>query len=162
MVFADTKKDSSALPQGVRDVRAKGGGTIPMVFVTTADGKKGIDAIPYNVLKEDMRKANRELKKTLETVDVLDSGVSAESDSGADGVTSTDEPAPTSASNNGLFAESQAWTNSDGKTITAAIKSVSDDSVKFIMADGRALDYPLAKLSDDSRKKIEELKGAAN
>ena len=71
VVFADSKKDKASLPKGVADVRAKGGNTIPIVFVTTADGEKGIDALPYSDLKADMRKAVRELRKSLEDVDVI-------------------------------------------------------------------------------------------
>ena len=71
VVFADSKKDKESLPKGVMDVRAKGGNTIPMVFITTSDGEKGIDAVPYSDLKADMRKAVRELRKSLEDVDVI-------------------------------------------------------------------------------------------
>ena len=71
------------------EVRAKGGNTIPMVFVTTANGNKGIDAIPYASLKNDMRKSVRELRKTLEEVDVLDSG--AKDDEGADALRTAEQ-----------------------------------------------------------------------
>ena len=153
MVFADTKKDSAGLPAGVRDVRAEAGNTIPMVFVTTADGEKGIKGISYAILKEDMRDAVRELKKTLETVDVI----GGESDDAAAEVAAASTTEETTSSDSGLLAESQAWTNTDGQTINAAIRKVEGDQVEFLMTDGRSIPYPLAKLSEESRKKIEEL-----
>ena len=150
VVFANSKTESSSLPAGVRDVRAKGGSTIPMVFVTTADGSKGIDAVTYAAMKEDMRDAVKALRKTLEKADVLGGGAEAED-------TETEETAAAESTENKLFAESQQWTNSDGKPITAAIKAVEGGQVKFIMADWRALDYALEKLSAESQKKISEI-----
>ena len=124
-----------------------------MVFVTTADGEKGIKGISYAVLKEDMRDAVRELKKTLETVDVMGGG----GDDAAAEVAAASTTEETTSSDSGLFAESQAWTNTDGQTINAAIRKVEGDQVEFLMTDGRSIPYPLAKLSEESRKKIEEL-----
>ena len=71
VVFAHSKKEYGSLPAGAKEVRPKGGNTIPMVLVTTANGTKGIDAIPYATLKSDLRKSVRNLKTTLESVDVL-------------------------------------------------------------------------------------------
>lgn len=48
------------------------------------------------------------------------------------------------------------WTNSDGKTIHAAVVKADETSVTFLMANGKSVDYPLDKLSDESRKIIEE------
>ena len=50
VVFANSRTDFGNLPAGAKEVRAKGGNTIPMVFVTTADGRKGIDAHFLGVL----------------------------------------------------------------------------------------------------------------
>lgn len=115
-----------------------------MVFVTTADGSKGIDAIPYDTLKSDMRGAVRELRKTLESVDVLGAGAASP------GATA-EAPAPA------MLADAQAWTNAEGKTIHAAIKTVIDGEVEFIMPNGSSVKYPLANLSAESQKKISDL-----
>ena len=144
------------MPKGAKAARSKAGNTIPMVLVTSADGEKEISGISYATLKDDMRKANRELKKTLETVDVLASdGSSESSDAEADAAATT--TASTTEKESGNLAEIQEWKNSDGKAITAAIRKVDGDQVEFIMADGRALKYPLAKLSPESREKIKGL-----
>ena len=150
VVFANTKSDSGSLPAGAKKVRSEAGGTIPMVFVTTADGEEGIQGISYAVLKEDMRDAVRDLKKKLETVNVLGSSAEAEAEIA--------EAEETSENASGLFAESQAWTNTDGNTITAAIEKLDGDQVVFKMPNGQALSYPLAKLSAESQKKIQEMK----
>lgn len=52
--------------------------------------------------------------------------------------------------------EQRSWTNSDGKTIQAAVVKADETSVTFLMANGKNVDYPLDKLSDESRKIIEE------
>lgn len=52
--------------------------------------------------------------------------------------------------------EQRSWTNSDGKTIQAAVVKADETNVTFLMADGKSMEYPLDKLSDESRKIIEE------
>jgi hypothetical protein len=135
------------MPKGAKAARSSAGNTIPMVFVTTADGETSIAGISYDTLKADIRDANRDLKKTLNTVDVLGSGSELEKTT-TDSEASTEKP--------GFLAEIQAWKNSDGKEITAAIKSFDGTNVVFVMG-GREVSYPISKLSEESRKKIEEL-----
>ena len=145
VVFADSKKDKESLPKGVMDVRAKGGNTIPMVFITTSDGEKGIDAVPYSDLKADMREAVRELRKSLEDVDVL---------GGVDSVDDTD------ASNDveeKKAPEFEQWENSAGKKIKAAVQEIEGDRVLFLLPNGKTLWYDISKLSESSQSK---LKGA--
>ena len=144
VVFADTKKDKASLPKGVMEVRAKGGNTIPMVFITTADGEKGIDAVPYAVLKADMREAVRELRKSLEDVDVL---------GGVDSVDDTD------ASNDieeKKAPEFKQWENSAGKKIKAAVQEIEGDRVLFLLPNGKALWYDISKLSESSQSKLKD------
>jgi hypothetical protein len=124
------------LPEGVRSVRAKGGSTIPMVFVTTADGSKGIDAIPYAILKEDTRKAARTLRKTLEGVDVV--GESPKEEEAEEEINVQD------------------WTNTDGKTITASVNSLEDTRVQFQLENGKLVWYPIEKLSEESQELLKE------
>jgi len=59
---------------------------------------------------------------------------------------------PTAA--NGPLIPSRDWTNTDGHTITAAVKSASSSNVIFLMTNGKTVEYPLAKLSEESRKVI--------
>ena len=144
VVFADTKKDKASLPKGVMEVRAKGGNTIPMVFVTTADGEKGIDAVPYAVLKADMREAVRELRKSLEDIDVL-GGVDSVDDTDA-GDEAEQEKAP----------EFQQWENSAGKKIKAAVRDVDGARVLFLLPNGKTVWYDVSKLSEASRLKLQD------
>ena len=76
------------------------------MLVTTADAGKGIQAFSYNTMKVDMRKAVRELRDKLETVDVLGGGAAAAADD--------DEPESSSSADDDLSAETQVWTNAHG------------------------------------------------
>ena len=135
------------MPKGAKAARSSAGNMIPMVLVTTADGETSIAGISYDAMKADIRDARRGLEKKLETVDVLGSGSETEEPD-----TDTEE----SAEKPGLLAETQAWKNSDGKEITAAVKSFDGTNVVFVM-NGREVSYPISKLSEESRKKIEAL-----
>lgn len=124
-----------------------------MVLVTTANGEREIEGISYDRLKEDMRDTNRELKKKLETVDVLGTGeVPAEGET-AEG--SGNAPAA-AMKPEGLLSDSQVWSNTDGKEITAAVKSVAAGTVVFVI-NGNEVPYPLSNLSPESRAAIESL-----
>lgn len=119
-----------------------------MVFVTTADGSKGLDAISYTILKSDMRDAVRDLGKSLEAMDVV----------GSESLGSASEDV--AVAENGLAAPlalTQDWQNSDGKTIKAGIKEVKGENVVFTMPNGKDVSYPLSKLSEDSLARIAEL-----
>ena len=98
-----------------------------------------------------MRKAVRELRDKLETVDVLGGGAAAAADD--------DEPEGSSSADDDLIAETQVWTNAQGNKITAGIRAVTSGKVLFVMPGGKVVPYPLIKLSDESREKIEELTG---
>lgn len=65
------------------------------------------------------------------------------------------ETVPTTKKGTNLI-EQRSWTNSDGKTIQAAVVKADETSVTFLMTNGKNVDYPLDKLSDESRKIIEE------
>jgi len=56
--------------------------------------------------------------------------------------------------------KTEAWTNTDGKTIQATLAEVAADKVVFVI-NGSRVDYELAKLSDASKKRVAELKAAS-
>ncbi len=124
-----------------------------MVFVTTADGGTGIEAIPYEKLRDDMRKANRELRRNLEAVDVIASSGSTEPSGGGE----ESMPVPPGEDADATLAPVQAWTNAEGKTISAAVAKVGADSVTFEMPDGKQVEYPLHRLSQESRERLAKL-----
>ncbi len=82
-----------------------------MVLITTADGTKGIDAIPYTTLKGDLRKSVRALKTTLKTTDVLGRKAGDE-----ENASTTEEPSEEPAP---AFVD---WENAKGKVITASVQ----------------------------------------
>jgi len=54
-----------------------------------------------------------------------------------------------------LVAE-RAWTNTDGKTMMAALISVDGANAKFKMKNGSTVSYPLAKLTEEDQTTIKE------
>lgn len=129
-------------------VRNKGGNTIPMVLVTTADAGKGISAIPYANLKSDMRKSVRTLRATLEDADVLAGGASEEAGPDKEATTATKK----STEDTPEFIQ---WENTAGKKITAAVKDIRDGKVLFHLKNGKAVWYDISKLSKASQEKLE-------
>ncbi len=64
--------------------------------------------------------------------------------------------APPATKKEANLIEQRSWTNSDSKTIQAAVVKADETNVTFLMANGKSIAYPLDKLSDESRKIIEE------
>ena len=153
VVFANSKTERSKLPKGAMEVRKSAGNIIPMVFVTSADGTKGVKAFSYDTLKKGTRDANRELRSLLkEDPNLFDSGNSPSDTEDPDSGEKT-----TGSGSPNLLAASQEWTNAEGTAITAAIQKVQDGNVHFLMPNGKVIPYPLTKLSADSQSKIKRL-----
>lgn len=145
VVFANSKGEFSSLPAGAKQMIREGGRGIPIVAVTDVSGERGIAAVSYAQLYDDARGAAREVRKKLEDVDVIGSAASEEE-------TLAETEAPVSP-----LAESQDWTNSDGKTIKAAIDRLDGDSVVFVMDDGREVPYRISRLAPESQERIRAL-----
>ena len=158
VVFVDSRKDFGALPKGAKEVRGQAGNTLPMAFVTTADGSKGLKGITYEAMKKDMRGVVRDLRKELDGKDVLGGGSVAAGEPAEEATSSLPEPTTETTRKEGVVAESQRWTNSEGRVITAAVQKVEEGKVHFVMSNGSVVPYPLDKLSIDSRLKIEALR----
>lgn len=150
IVFIDSKKDGlDKAPKPVGELRNQShmGNTIPMVMVTTADLSTGLKGINHDALA-DCRKVVRDLRKELKEVDVVGNGAAPAGDNDAK---------PEEKSTSTLLAEEQAWTNAEGKTITAAILMADETTVTFQMPDGKVVAYPLAKLSASSQESVQAL-----
>jgi len=65
-------------------------------------------------------------------------------------------PPPAASAATGPLIPIQAWTNTEGREIRAAVKKADDTTVTFQMADGREIVYQLSKLSEGSRQAITE------
>ena len=115
-----------------------------MVMVTTADLTTGLKGFSYKDL-HDSRGAARDLKKAIKEMDVVGNAASA------------DDEVEEEAGGSTLLAEEQAWTNSEGKTITAAILMADENSVTFQMPNGKAVEYPVSKLSASSQENVAAL-----
>ncbi len=63
----------------------------------------------------------------------------------------------TEAGNSPAFVE---WNSSDGKTIEARFHSLSGDSVKVVMRDGRSFEIPFARLNAESVEQAKRLAGS--
>jgi hypothetical protein len=160
VLFADSKKDRGDLPKGAVEMlnSPKAGNTIPIVVVTSANGGKGIEAIPYADLKSDARGAARDLRKKLEGVDVVAGGGEAAADKKDDKKdTGADKQDSGAADEGDLLCEEREWTNSSGNKMRAAVVQVTGGTVTFKLPGGKIVDYPLERLSEDSRTEIGKL-----
>lgn len=145
VVFIDSKKEASSLPLEAARLMQEShmGNTIPMVMVTTADLSKGLKGFSYETLSSDAGRAARELRRELKEKNVTGS---------AKATTTSEE-----SEDQDLLAIEQTWTNSDGVAIVAAVLSVKDGEVIFLMPNGKSVGYPITKLSAASRETIEGL-----
>jgi len=58
-----------------------------------------------------------------------------------------------------FLAESQDWTNSEGKKITAAVQKVEGGKVYFLM-NGTVIPYEVSKLSEETIARLKEIMAA--
>ena len=105
---------------------------IPRIFVFDRDGKLVFDGSPSGAPFEE----------------AVNKAVGAAEASPA---TAAETPATTADT---PLVATRSWTNTDGRVIRAAVKSVDDTSVTFLMDGGKEVKYPLDKLSAESRQLI--------
>ncbi|MEM0968293.1 MAG: hypothetical protein AAF191_20420 [Verrucomicrobiota bacterium] len=103
------------------------------------------------------RDAQKALSEFGGKYDVKDWAMQEMDDAGEDTVAAEEEPPAAMPSS--LLAEEQEWTNSSGKTITAAVRTVERGKVHFLM-EGRLVEYPVSQLSEESVAKLKELMAA--
>lgn len=156
LVLIDTRHDRELIPDGVRSLLSSGsyGNTIPMVFVTSPDGSKGITGASYASLSGDIRGTRRDLQREIsEAGDLLAaaSGMTGDDEESAAAGPVESDPGPA------LLAETQEWSNADGRSIRAAVERIEGDTVRFLMPNGSTADYPIANLSEESRERISQL-----
>lgn len=140
VVFVDSKNDrETTRPKGYSEIQNDGGNTIPIVLITTADGEKGLEAVSYATLKGDVRKAARNVKKSLADKDVLGTQPAAKDD-----IVNTDETEQN-------FSK---WTNHKGQTISAMPLEMAGEKVKLRLEDGKTVSYPIKQLSEKSQEQL--------
>lgn len=119
------------------------------MVITNTDGTKPIAGFSAdNATSDSIKKLVREVRKQIkDDPSLLHGEVTA---------VETDERYSEN-SENSLLIESRAWTNVQGKTITAAVVSVDDLNVVFQLANGKNTTYPLENLSDHSQALLKEM-----
>ena len=60
----------------------------------------------------------------------------------------------------GPLIASRTWTNAEGNKIVAAVREITESSVKFQMSNGRVVDYDISKLSDESQEILKKAREA--
>ena len=106
---------------------------IPHALVFDANGDKAFQGHP----------GDPEFEKTIKAA-LKDVKVAAEDD-----IVAKDEP---------LIPE-RKWTNTEGKTVTAAILSVDGATVKMKLPNGKETNYPIEKLSETDQEIIKDAAG---
>lgn len=130
----DDLKMEFPVTDGVRGPSVGGNG-IPKILVFNPAGKLVFAGHP-------MADVDKVIKKELRNVTATDEGSSTKGGFGL-------------PSRPGELAPMRDWTNSDGKTIQAALVSITGDQVKFKLKNGRQVDYPIAKLSEKDQEFVE-------
>ena len=141
MVFIDSKTERGQIPKTLKSTNSESGGGIPRILVGNSDASQGLAAISKESLKEDARKAARELRKKLENLSLS-----------ASTPTSYDE-----GEEKTLLASEQTWTNQKGQKITASVVGLSNETVTFRMPNGKAMSYEITSLSKESQLRLAEL-----
>lgn len=137
MKFAVTKGSS----------RVGAGGGLPRAVVFNPAGKLVYNGSP---LEDDFEK---EVKKALRDVGKVSTPSEEEEES-----TTTETETKTESK---YLLPSRAWTNTQGKKITATAVALDGDEVTFLLPNGKLVDYPLAKLTDADQKLLKEAAGRA-
>jgi hypothetical protein len=144
------------MPQELR--QAAQGNVLPVVVVTNSDGSKPITGFTAsgNTAKS-VKQIARDLKKKIrETPEIIAAGPATETKEEVAAAPESKEDADASTAYN-VLVESRKWTNTSGKTITAAVLSVDVSDVTFLMSGDKQVKYPLANLSAGSRAALAEL-----
>ena len=87
--------------------------------------------------------AVRELRKSLEDVDVLGNATPQEGDDEEEDQTEF---------------EFKQWENSAGKKIKAAVREVEGNRVLFLLRSGKSVWYDISKLSESSQLRLKDAK----
>ncbi|HWB07236.1 MAG TPA: hypothetical protein VG796_29700 [Verrucomicrobiales bacterium] len=125
---------------------SKGNG-IPHTLVFDSTGKLVFEGHPGDA---DFDKAIKRAMKAVAASTTPSSGLGPKS-SGTTPTTPGTKPGAPAA----LIAE-RAWTNTDGKTMMAALISLDGETAKFKKKDGSTFSYPLSKLNAEDQATIKE------
>ena len=139
MVFVNSKTERDQIPSELSNIHSEAGRGDPRIFVSNSDASQGLATVTNAQLKEDARKAARELRKELENVS-LSASPSPESDE------AEEEP---------LLASEQTWANHKGQEMKAAVVDLCEKKVTFLLPCGKKVPYALSALSEESQKRLE-------
>ncbi len=150
----DLKDYKGEMPRELR--KAAKGNTMPIVVVTNSDGSKPITGYTANGNNaKSVKQIARDVRKKIrENPGIIAAGATSASDEKK--AEETEKEADSNSAYN-VIAESQKWTNSAGKDITAAVLAVDVSNVTFLMPNGKQVEYPLSKLSAESQAALSQL-----
>ena len=143
MVFVNSKTERDQIPSELASASSEAGRGVPRIIVSTSDASQGLIGITDKTIKEDARKAARELRKELENVS-LSASASQEDEEVAE---EKDHLAP-----------EQTWANYKGQEMTAAVVDLSKEKVTFLLPNGKEVPYDLSALSKESQERLEKLR----
>ena len=143
MVFVNSKTERDQIPSDLHGIHSEAGRGDPRIFVSNSDASQGLATVSYDKIKEDARKAARELRKELENVS-LSASASQEDEEVAE---EKDHLAP-----------EQTWANHKGQEMTAAVVDLCDEKVTFLLPNGKEVPYDLSALSEESRERLGEIR----
>lgn len=128
---------------------------VEYTITDSADGPLEVTGIPrafvFNRLGKMVFDGNPNGKEFTEAVNkALAEGAPATAEAAA----TTPSATPGAAAPAAPLIASSTWTNTEGKEIRAAVKSVDATHVTFLMDGGKEVRYPLEKLSEASRNAI--------
>jgi len=152
-------------------VKAPSFGTnYPRLVAATEDGTVILASLPkekiVSLSDREMNKFGKELKKLNSSrtpaTDFPPPSLEEIKPAITDNKTPKEAPAPVAPAGPVTIkgAKVEAWTNTDGRAIQAALVEVNGEGVIFLL-NGAKVPYPLSKLSPESQKRVEELKAAA-
>ena len=143
VVFVDSRTERDQIPEGLRSTYSDTGREDPRIMVSNSDASQGLVSIRSKRIKEDPRKAARELRKKLENVS-LSASASQEDEKVAE--------------EKEHLAPEQTWANHKGQEMTAAVVDLSKEKVTFLLPKGKEVPYDLSALSKESQERLEKLR----
>ena len=143
VVFVDSRTERDQIPEGLRSTYSDTGREDPRIMVSNSDASQGLVSIRSKRIKEDPRKAARELRKKLENVS-LSASASQEDEKVAE--------------EKEHLAPEQTWANHKGQEMTAAVVDLSKEKVTFLLPNGKEVPYDLSALSKESQERLEKLR----
>lgn len=157
MAAAKTRVDEALY--GAMTSADMGKGT-PKLVIASSDGSV---VLGKKTSEELMATEEKDLKAFAKEMDTANKNPSAAAAAMASSTAANPGSASATAGGAAVVVKNpvaEAWTNTNGQTIQAAVVEIGSDKVVFQMPNGNRVDYPLANLDAASQKRVDDLKAA--